>query len=461
MNKKEDPAGTAGKKLNDFTTGSIPVLLLRFSIPVLLALLLQAMYGAVDLLIVGRFASSADVSAVATGSHIMMTLTNPLSSFAMGITVLLGYQIGRREASEAGRTIGAGIMLFLSIAVVLTLLLTCLTTPIARLMQAPEEAFRQTVSYVRICGAGTLVIVAYNLLGSVFRGLGDSRTPLIAVAIACVCNIGGDLFLVSVCGMGAAGAAIATVAAQLVSVILSLYMISRRELPFRFGKEMLRFDKSISLRITKLGLPLAASDFLVGVSFLIIQAIVNALGLIPSAGVGVAEKVCAFIMLVPSSFMQSMAAFTAQNVGAGKLPRAEKALRIGILLSLAAGCVMFFLSFFHGDLLCGIFSKDPQVILAGADYLKSYAIDCLLTAIFFVFIGFYNGLGLTRFVMIQGIVSAFFVRIPVSYLMSRIRPVSLFKIGLATPCSSVLQIVMCLVCLVYVRKKYKNKGSRL
>ena len=269
-----------------------------------------------------------------------------------------------------------------------------------------------------------------------------------------VFNIFGDLFLVAFCHLGAAGAAIATVAAQAVSVVISLLLIRRQTLPFDFGIKMIRADRDIWRRITTLGLPLAVSDLLVGISFMIIQAIVNSLGLVPSAGIGVAEKVCAFIMLVPSSFMQSMAAFTAQNLGAGKTKRALRAVYYGIAASLAAGVVIGVFTFFRGDLLCSIFSKDPKVILAGADYLRSYAIDCLFTAIFFVFIGYYNDLGLTRFVMAQGIISAFGVRVPVSYLMSKRVPVSLFHIGLATPCSSLLQIVMCISCLIWLKKRH-------
>ena len=438
---------------HNFTEGPILSKLIRFSGPVLFALLLQATYGAVDLLVVGQFASSADVSAVATGSNIMMTLTGPLSSFAMGITVLLGRQIGSGNGKQGGRTAGAGIALFTLLGLILTLVLAVFSEGITSLMHAPAEAFGQTASYVRICGCGILIIVFYNLIGSIFRGIGDSKTPLFAVSVACVFNILGDLFLVAVCHLGAAGAAIATVFAQAVSVLISLVLIRRQSLPFDFSIRMVRMNKKIWGQITTLGLPLAVSDLLVGLSFMIIQAIVNSLGLVPSAGIGVAEKVCAFIMLVPSSFMQSMAAFTAQNLGAGKTGRALKAVYYGIAASLTAGVLIGVFTFFRGDLLCGIFSKDPQVIAAGADYLRSYAIDCLFTAIFFVFIGYYNGLGLTRFVMIQGIVSAFGVRVPVSYLMSRRVPVSLFHIGLATPCSSLLQIIMCLVCLAWLKKK--------
>ncbi|MBQ6123524.1 MAG: MATE family efflux transporter [Clostridia bacterium] len=426
---------------HDFTRGGIAGPLIRFAIPVLAALFLQAMYGAVDLLVVGQFADKADVSAVATGAHIMMTLTNLVASLAMGATILLGQQIGEGNAERGGATIGACIALFGSMGLALTLVTVPGAGLLATLMQAPAHDL--TAAYVRICGTGMLVIIAYNLIGSVFRGIGDSVTPLVTVAIACAVNIAGDLLLVAVCHMGAAGAAIATVAAQAVSVAISLMLVRKKPLPFRLERQHIRFDRPLVAQVLRLGLPIALSDLLVSISFLVIQAIVNALGVVPSAGVGVAEKVCAFIMLVPSAFSQSMSAFVAQNAGAGKYDRAVRSLYCGIGLSLAVGAVMSWMSIGHGQLLAGIFSNDREVIVAAADYLKAYGIDCLLTPLFFCAIGFFNGLGRTRFVMAQGIVSAFCVRVPVSYLMSRRVPVSLFWIGMATPFSSMLQIAMC------------------
>ena len=450
-------------QVRTFTEGKILFPLVRFALPVLAALFLQAMYGAVDLLIVGQFTDvssvSAHVSAVSTGSQIMLTLTNLVASFAMGATILLGQQIGRGQARKGGETIGACIMLFACIGIVFTILCVLGAGVIASVMHAPREAFELTKAYVRICGGGMLIIIAYNLIGSIFRGIGDSVTPLITVAIACVFNIAGDLVLVAGFHLGTIGAAFATVGAQAVSVLISLLLMRRRTLPFTLEREHIRFHRELMGRITRLGLPIATQDFLVGISFLIIQAIVNSLGVIPSAGIGVAEKVCAFIMLVPMAFMQSMSAFVAQNAGAGRFDRAERALRYGILLSLAVGTVMFWLSFFHGVALASLFAKDMEVAVAGADYLKAYAIDCMLTPIFFCFIGFYNGIGMTRFVMMQGIVSAFCVRVPVSFLMSKRVPVSLFHIGLATPFSSALQIVMCLVCMAYVKNRIRKNGS--
>lgn len=444
-----------------FTEGKILQPLILFAMPVLFALFLQAMYGAVDLLVVGKFASSADVSAVSTGSQIMMTLTNLISSFAMGTTVLLGQQIGCGKKEEGGKTVGTALVMFAGIAVFLTVLLVFFAPQISLIMHAPKEAFDKTAAYVRICGGGMLVIVAYNLIGCIFRGIGDSKTPLLTVAIACVCNIAGDLVLCAGFHMGTEGAACATVFAQVVSVIVSFGFIRKKQLPFVFKRENVRIYKTLLKKMAGLGAPIALQDLLVSISFLIILAIVNSMGVIASAGVGVAEKVCAFIMLISSAFMQSMSAFVAQNYGAGRMDRAKKALYYGAAVSFVIGVGMFFLSYFHGDAMAGIFSSDESVILAGADYLRAYAMDCMFTAIFFCYIGFYNGIGQTKFVMLQGIAGAFGVRVPVSYFMSIQPGASLFKIGLATPVSSVVQLLLCVGYMAVLNRIGRKKGGVL
>ena len=439
---------------NNFTEGAILPKLLKFMLPVLFAMFLQSLYGAVDLLVVGQFAADADVSAVSTGSQIVMTLTNLIVSFSMGITVAVGQRIGQKRPEEAAHTIGTGLILFAATGAAFTLISMLGAGALAFIMQAPAEAFDLTKSYIRICGAGFLIITAYNLLGSIFRGLGDSRTPLIAVGIACVCNIIGDLLFVAVFHLGAAGAALATVIAQLISVIISFFIIRKTRLPFAFDRSHMKYQKPCARSILRIGTPIALQDFLVGISFLVMLAIVNQLGVTASAGVGVAEKVCAFIMLVPAAFMQSMSAFVAQNYGADHTDRAVKALKYGIAVSVFFGVAMFFITFCRGDLLAGIFSNKPDTVADAWDYLKAYAIDCLLTCFLFCFIGFYNGLGKTRFVMIQGMIGAFLVRIPVAFLMQHIGHGSLFLIGLATPCSTVLQITMCFAAfLVFVKKE--------
>lgn len=438
----------------NFTEGPILKPLLLFAGPIFLAIFLQAMYGAVDLLVVGQFAESTDVSAVATGTQVMNTITYFMNSLAMGTTILLGQQIGEGKHKDGGRTVGTSIILFACIALVSTVLIIIFAPQLAGLLNAPEEALSRTISYVRICGGGTIVIIAYNLIGSVFRGMGDSRTPLMTVAIACAINIAGDLLLVAVFHMGTSGAAIATVSAQAVSVIASYFLIRKKQLPFEMKKSYIRPDGAVIKRVVGLGLPLALQNLLVNISFLVLLAIVNDMGLAQSAGMGTAQKVCTFIMLVSIAFSQAMSAFVAQNYGAGRMDRAKKALYYGVGASLVIAVFMFYIGFFHGDMLTGIFSSDPEVVQQGFLYLKAYAIDTFLTAVFFCFVGFYNGIGMTRFVMMQGIISAFCVRIPVAWLMSRMEGATLFHIGLATPAASLLQTIMCIACMFYVNKKY-------
>lgn len=448
-------------KTSDFTNGKILSPLMRFALPILLALLLQATYGAVDLLVVGKFAQTADISAVATGSQIMHTITGLLIGLSTGITVLVGQKIGEGQPKTAGKAIGSGIALFIAVAAVSTAVFVTFSPQISEIMKAPAEAFKQTTDYVRICSAGTALIIAFNVLGSIFRGIGDSKMPLITVAIACGVNIAGDLLLVAAFNMGSAGAALATVFSQGLSVLLSLIIIKKRKLPFEFSKKYIRFDKKLISSILRLGIPIALQDLLVSISFLVIMAIVNSLGVVKSAGVGVAEKLCAFVMLIPSAYSQSMSAFVAQNIGARKPERANKALWYGIGTSFAAGMIIGYISFFHGDILSSIFANDPQVIAASASYLKAYAIDCLLTSFLFCLIGYFSGRGNTLFVMIQGIIGAFGVRIPVSYFVSRIEGVELFKIGLATPASTLVQIILCLTFyFIVLGKERKTLSAR-
>lgn len=453
-------------KVQNFTEGKIFSPLIRFAIPVLLALFLQATYGAVDLLIVGQFGGdNADVfvSAVSTGSQIMMTLTIVITGLAMGLTVYVGERIGAGERKEAGKIIGSGISLFAIISLIVTVVMVLSSSSLTKIMHAPAEAFEDTVLYVTICSAGTLFIVAYNLVGSIFRGIGDSKIPLLTVAIACVLNILCDFILVAVFNMGAIGAAIATVFAQAMSVALSLLIIRKRKLPFDFSRKYIRPDTKHIKSILRLGTPIALQDLLVSISFLVILAIVNSLGLNESAGIGVAEKVCAFIMLIPSAFMQAMSAFVAQNMGAAKYDRAKKALWCGIISSLTVGIIVGYFSFFHGDILAAIFTKDALIIAPATEYLKAYAIDCVFTSFLFCFMGYFNGCGNTTFVMIQGIIGGICVRLPVSWIMSKIIPVSLFKIGLATPIASFVQILLCLGFFVITQRtnlKRKNSDSK-
>lgn len=439
----------------NLTQGNILHSLISFAFPVLLALFLQAMYGAADLIIVGQFAGTSQQSGVASGSQILNMVTMVITGLTMGVTVYVGNAIGAGKKELAGKGIGSGIALFTVVAFIFTMILVSCSDTLALSMHAPQEAFIPTSSYVRICGIGTIFIVAYNVLGAIFRGMGDSQTPLITVAIACVINIVGDLILVAGFGMGAAGSAIATVTAQGVSVAYSLYLIRSRSLPFAFSRSYIRFYRNPVLKILLVGVPIALQELLVQFSFLFIQAVVNGMGVVASAAAGVAEKVCVFLMLVSSAYMQSIAAFVAQNNGAGRLDRSRQALLYGIKTAFLAGVAMSAAAYFGGSALSSIFSSEPLVIANAHDYLKAYAIDCLLTAVLFCFIGYFNGCGKTLFVMAQGIIGAFFIRIPAVYLISQVNGVTLFHIGLGTPISSLVQIILCLFAYRFFQSRQK------
>ena len=443
------------RKANDFTTGPILGPMLKFTLPILGALVLQSLYGAVDLWVVGQYGVTADISAVSTGARMIQTITNIIIGLAVGTSVLIGQYMGAGKKDKAGDILAAGIKLFAVCALVFTIVVPVLSPTLATLLKSPAEAFSKAVSYMRICSYGAIFIVAYNLLSSLFKGMGDSATPLMAVAIAAVLNIVGDIAFVKGLGMGASGAALATVISQGISVVICLFVIKKRGLPFDFSLANLKAKQGDNIKRTvKLGVPITLQSILVNISFLVITAIINDIGLIESSGMGVAEKLCSFIMMLPIAFSQSLSAMVAQNIGAAKPERADKAMLIGMLASFAMSLVVGYLSFFHGDLLCRIFNSDPLVVAAGWDYLKGYAIDCLLTSFLFCFIGYFNGCGYTFFTMIQGVVGAFCVRVPVSILMKSIQPVSLFRIALATPASSFVQIILCVI--VFIIKKRKR-----
>ncbi|MBR4158157.1 MAG: MATE family efflux transporter [Oscillospiraceae bacterium] len=431
-------------------------------LPVLGALFLQTMYGAVDLLVVGQFGGEhADVyvSAVSTGAHLMHTVTFIITGIAMGLTISIGRCVGAGKREEAGDIIGSSVVLFSVLTVVMIVLMMFFTRPIAKVMNAPPEAFEDTVRYMLICSAGLMFIVAYNLVGSIFRGAGDSKLPLITVAISCTVNVAADLLLVAVFHMGAVGAAIATVFAQALSVVLSLLIARKRSLPFVITKESFRPNKKYIGMVLRLGIPISLQDLLVNTSFLVLIAIVNRYGVTASAGVGVADRLCGLIMLITMAFMQAMSAFVAQNMGACKPERAKKALLYGILTSLGVGIVVGLFTFFRGDLLSRIFARDEGIILASWEYLKAYAIDCFFTSILFCMTGYFNGLGKTAFVMTQAIVGAFFVRLPVAWIMSREIPGSLFHLGLSTPASSLVQLLLCVVFFIILKKRGVTDGA--
>ena len=437
---------------SDFTQGSILKKLVAFMIPVLGALILQAAYGAVDLLVVGRFGSTSGLSAVSTGSQVLNLVTFVVTQTAMGITVLIARYLGEKRTEQIGAAIGGAAVVFTIISVILFVVMVGFAHPISILMQAPTEAVDLTATYVRICGGGIFFIVAYNLLSAIFRGLGDSKSPLLFVLVACVINIFGDLALVAGLHMDAAGAAIATVAAQACSVVFAIVILLKKQLPFTIKKQDFRLNPQCQ-KFLEIGLPLALQEFLTQVSFLALCAFVNRLGLEASSGYGVACKIVNFAMLVPSALMQSMASFVSQNVGAGKIKRAKQSMFTGIGVGLTVGCLVFALVMLKGDVLSGFFSTDAAVIQNGYAYLKGFAPETLVTAVMFSMVGYFNGNNKTVWVMTQGMIQTLLVRLPFAYIMSIQPNASLTMIGLAAPVSTMVGIILNVGFYLYLNRK--------
>ena len=428
-------------------------------VPVLGALILQAAYGAVDLLVVGRFGSTSGLSAVSTGSQVLNLVTFVVTQLAMGITVLIARYLGEKKPEQIGPVLGGAAVVFALISVGLCILLVCFARPISVLMQAPAESLDLTVSYVRICGCGIFFIVAYNLLSAIFRGLGDSKSPLLFVLVACVVNIFGDLFLVAGLHMDAAGAALATVFAQAVSVVCAIVILLKKDLPFSFTKKDFRLNSQCR-KFLAIGLPLALQEFLTQLSFLALCAFVNRLGLEASSGYGVASKIVNFAMLVPSALMQSMASFVSQNVGAGNPRRAKQSMFTGIGVGLGFGLVVFALVMAKGDGLAALFSTDAAVIQCGFDYLKGFAPETIVTAVMFSMVGYFNGNQKTLWVMVQGLVQTLLVRLPLAYFMSIQPNASLTRIGLAAPASTTVGILLNVGFYLYFSRQQRG-GSHL
>ena len=440
----------------DLTTGVVWKKLLRFALPIFSASLLQSLYGTVDLLVVGHFADSAAVSGVSTGGMTMQTLTGVVFGLTTGVTVLLGQNIGKKDGPAGARTISAALSLFILVALGLTAVITALAGPLAVVMNAPELAYDDTVTYIRICGGGIICIVLYNAISGIFRGMGDSKTPLILVGVACAVNVVGDLLFVGLCGMGTAGAAIATVIAQGVSAVCAFLLLQKKSpdptqrtlRPKLYGHEI--------KKILFYGVPIAMQELLTGVSFMVILAILNSFGLTASAGVGIAERLAGLFFIIPGSMLAALSAFSAQNVGAGRRERARAAMFVSMIMTCSAGLLVFLASFWHGELLASLFSNNPDDCAAAGDYLRSYSIDCVMVGVNFSIMGYLNGNGKTGFVALQGILSAFLVRIPFSYFMSKIEGVTLFQIGFATPMATVFAIVLSVSYLAHFERKMKR-----
>ncbi len=439
-------------KNNDLTTGSVGKKLVAFALPYLLAAFLQTFYGMADLYVVGQFDPSKTTTAVSIGSQVMHMLTVVILGFVMGTTVQIGHSIGSNDKKEASKVIGTSTLFFIGVSILLTILLQFLVSPIVSIMNTPTEAVSETILYLRICFAGIPFITAYNVISGIFRGIGDSKSPLFFVFVACVVNVVLDFVFIGAMDLGAAGAALGTVLGQTVSVIISFIAIRRMDLGFKITKSDFFLNSSILKKILSVGTPVALQDGFIQVAFLIITVIANSRGLTDAAAVGIVEKIISFLFLVPSAFLSAISAITAQNMGAGKPERARKTLRYGLIITMSWGLFVAIYNQFLPNTLVGLFTKDAAVLVAGCAYLRSYSIDTFFAAIHFCFSGYFTGDQKSGISFLHNFLSVTLIRVPGTYLASKMFPDTLFPMGLAAPAGSLLSSIICIGFYVYYRK---------
>ena len=434
---------TDNKKL-DLLNGDVTKVLLLFALPFVYANILQALYGAADLFVIGRFCDSSAVSAVGIGSQIMQTLIGLIFGFTAGGTVIIGQYFGARKYKDVRDVIGTMIIFFGSCSLIITLVLFFLATPFIEFLRTPKEAVHFTLQYVLTCSFGIIFIVAYNVLAAILRGLGDSKTPMKFILVACCINIVFDFILIGYFKMGPMGAAIATIFAQFCAVLFGVFYIKKHGglCDFRFKDTV--FSKVEAWNILKMGTPITAAVVLIDISFLIITGIINSMGLIASASLGVAERLLGFSFIIPESLSAAVSAMTAQNIGASQPERAKKCFLTGFLASLIFGVILYVFIFFKGELLTAIFTTDPDVIKSSADYMRSFGTDCVIVSFIFNINAFFSGCGHTAFPVVHSVIATFLVRIPMSYYLSKLPNATMFEVGFAAPLASLLSVIMCI-----------------
>ena len=430
---------------NAITEGNLLGEMIRFSVPYLIACFLQNFYGLADLFIVGRFNDAASVTAVSVGSQMMHMLTVVIVGLAMGTTVSISYAVGAGKNKEAAKVIGNSILLFSTFAILLTILLMSSIRLILGALQTPPEAMGEAVSYLRICFGGILFITAYNLISSIFRGLGDTRRPMIFVALAGILNIGLDLLFIGAFRMGAFGAALATVISQGVSVLIALLSLRRMHLALRLSKADATYSRPVLGKVLSIGVPIALQDGFIQISFLVITMIANSRGVVIAASVGIVEKIISFLFLVPSAMLSTVSALAAHNAGAGYHERSRQVLRYGIRICLIFGiCIFLVCQIVPGPVVSLFVHDEPEVVRYGAQYLMTYALDCIFAGVHFCFSGFFSAYDKSIYSFIHNLLSILLVRIPGALLASRYFPGTLYPMGLAAPMGSLLSCIICL-----------------
>lgn len=439
----------------NLTEGSVLKNVVLFSLPYLLSYFLQTLYGMADLYIIGLYGQTADTTAVSIGSQVMHMLTVMIVGLAMGTTVMVARSVGAKDKEGAAKSVGATVMLFSVVALALTIVLLFSAEGIAKIMSTPSEAFSGTVSYLMICFAGVPFITAYNIISSVFRGMGDSKSPMYFIAVSCIINILLDFLFMGALSMGPAGAALGTTLSQTASVIIAFIAMKKRGTGIKIKKTDLKCGETMK-KILSVGIPISLQDGFIQIAFIVITVFANRRGLNDAAAVGIVEKVISVFFLVPSTLLSAVSALAAQNLGAGKADRAKKTLRYSVFAALTFGVAVSVITEFTAPGIMRVFGKDPAVIKHGAEYLRSYVWDSALAGVHFCFSGYFSALGKSKISFFHNIIAVVTARIPIAYFASVRYPDTLFPMGLAAPVGSAVSVGICVGAYIYLNKKEKE-----
>ena len=440
----------------DLTTGSIGRNILKFSLPYFLSYFLQTLYGMADLFIIGQFNGVASTTAVSIGSQVMHMITVMIVGIAMGTTVMIGKSVGAKQKKETSKIIGNTVSLFVCLSVVLTVVLLFFVHPIVRIMSTPQQAVEGTTAYLTICFAGIPLITAYNIISSIFRGLGDSKSPMYFIAVACGVNIVLDYVFIGGLHFGASGAALGTTLAQTISVIvalIALIAIRKKDTGISLKRSDLKPEGKTLKNILGIGIPISLQDGFIQISFIVITIIVNQRGLNDAAAVGIVEKIISFVFLVPSSMLSAVSAIAAQNIGAGKDERAAKTLKYAVMISVTFGLCIAVIMQFISNSVVGIFTSDAVVIYMGSQYIRSYIWDCMIAGIHFSFSGYFCAYGKSGISFLHNVLSIVLIRIPGAYFASKWFADTLYPMGCAAPAGSLLSVIVCGIAFIYLKRR--------
>lgn len=438
---------------NLLTEGSVLKVLLKFSIPFLIANIIQALYGAVDLMVIGRYCPPESVAAVSTGTQVTQIITSLISGLTLGSTILVGKYTGMKDEEQTRHTIGTSLTVFAIFAVILTGLVLWLAGPVLTLLKTPEASFLLAKEYVTVCGCGIFFICGYNAVSAVLRGYGDSKRPMLFIGLSCILNVAGDIVLVKYAGMGVRGVALATILSQGISMIAAIAWLNRSQFIFRFTLSNLRVDKKKLKELAAVGIPISLQECMVRLSFLYLTSVVNLLGVSAAAAVGIAGKYDVFAMLPATSMANALAAFTAQNYGAGKPKRVKSAVSAGLCIALLLASCFFFWAQLSPQTMIGMFSKDEAIIRVGIPFFKTCSFDYLAVTFVFCLNGFLNGRSKTIFTMLSCSFGALLLRMPLIYLAYTFCPENLAVIGMIAPAVSG---IMAVYTVFYVLRQFRR-----